>query len=398
MKNYLIIGNGVAGTTAAEQIRILDSEGEITIVTDEFLPFYSRIRLPEFIAKEINEDRLIIKKDDWYKKLNIKLKLNSKIIKADAEKKFLETEGGKKFFYDVLLIATGSRSFVPPIRGSEKNGVFTLRNVEDAQNISAYAQNTENVVLIGGGLLGLECGNALRKMGKKVSVVEFFPRLLPRQLDDEGAKRLKELMEDMGFSFRLGAKTKEIIGEKTAKSVLLESDEELLSKMVIISAGVRPNLEMAWHLNLRTDKGILVDDYLKTSCPDIFAAGDVAEHKGMLYGIWPASKDQGLVAGINMAGGSILYKGTEISNKLKVAGIDLASAGNIDSENHMESLVLKKDDIYKKMVFNNDKIAGCIMLGNTKGFDQIVKAMSLGKDVSKIKNDILGDDFDFKKL
>jgi len=389
MKNYLIIGNGVAGTTAAENIRKQDKDGSITIVTDEDLPFYWRIQLNEYISGDITEEQLLAKKKDWYRDQNITLKLKTRIVGADAQKKVVVTEDKQELAYDSLLIATGSHSFIPPIKGNEKKGVFALRDVQDAREISLFTKSVEEVILIGGGLLGLEAGNALRKLGKKIMVVEFFPRLLPRQLDVDGAGRLQKIMEGMGFSFRLGAKTQEITGDDKAQGALLEGGETLSGQMVVISAGVRPNLELAEPLGLKTDKGIVVDEHLRTNQPDIYAAGDVAEFRGMPYGIWPAAMEQGKIAGMNMAGGEATYNGTTMANTLKVVGVDLASAGNIDAENEFESKVVTGENLYKKIVLDNNQIIGCIMLGDTKGFNEITKMMSEKRDVSQIKDQIL---------
>jgi nitrite reductase (NADH) large subunit len=389
MPNYAIIGNGVAGTTAAENIRKMDKGGNITIVTDEDLPFYYRLRLNEYVSGDITEQNLIAKGDQWYRDQNIDLKLMTRIVRAELREKVIFTENNERLSYDCLLIATGSHSFIPPIKGSEKTGVFALRTIKDARDISAYTRETEGIVLIGGGLLGLEAGNALRKLGKRVMVVEFFPRLLPRQLDVDGAKRLQKIMEGMGFSFRLGAKTQEITGDDHINGVVLEGGETLPAGMVIISAGVRPNIELADPLGLENDKGIKVDERLQTNQPDIYAAGDVAEFRGMPYGIWPAAMEQGKIAGANMAGGNKIYEGTTMVNTLKVVGIDLASAGNIDAENELESRIVKDEKVYKKIVIENNKIIGCIMLGETKGFNKITKAISEYVDVSKIKDQIL---------
>lgn len=398
MANYLIIGNGVAGTTAAENIRKQDKKGNITIVTDEDLPFYWRIKLNEYISGDIKEEQLLAKKEDWYGNQNIKLKLKTRVVGANPKKKVVATEDNEELPYDSLLIATGSHSFIPPITGSDKKGVFALRDVQDARDISLFARNVEQLILIGGGLLGLEAGNALRKLGKKIMVVEFFPRLLPRQLDVDGAARLQKIMEGMGFSFRLGAKTQEITGDDKASGVLLEGGETLSGQMVVISAGVRPNLELAEPLGLKTDKGVVVDERLRTNQPDIYAAGDVAEFRGMPYGIWPAAMEQGKIAGVNMAGGEAAYNGTTMANTLKVVGVDLASAGNIDAENEFESKVATDEDQYKKIVLENNQIIGCIMLGDTKSFHEITKMMSEKRDVSGIKDQILSEGFDFKTL
>ena len=391
MANHLIIGNGVAGTTAAENIRKLDKAGKITIVTEESTPFYYRMRLPDFISGDLAEDKLSAKKDQWYKDQGIELKLQTRIQGADPGKKTVSTQSGLQIPYDRLLIATGSRSFIPPMKGSDKKGVFALRTIQDARDIVAWAKNIQKVVLIGGGLLGLEAGNALRKLGKNLTVVEFFPRLLPRQLDVTGGGRLQKIMEGMGFSFRLGAKTQEIKGEDRASGVLLEGGELLPAEMVIVSAGVRPSLELAKALNLDHDKGVKVDEQMRTNQSGIYAAGDVAEFKGMPYGIWTAATEQGQIAGTNMAGGNALYKGTVMANTLKVIGIDLASAGNIDAENKLESKVLTDEKAYKKIVLENDQIVGCIMLGDTKGFTKITKLMSEKQNVSQIKDKLFSE-------
>lgn len=394
MKNYLIIGNGVSGTTAAGNIRKLDKEGPIKMVTDEDLPFYYRLRLNEYISGDVAKQDLVAKGEQWYRDQNIHLKLRTRIVGAEPHEKVVITENNQKLPYDSILVATGSHSFIPPIKGSKRRGVFTLRAIKDARDISAYAKDIEQVVLIGGGLLGLEAGNALLKLGKKVMVVEFFPRLLPRQLDVDGAKRLQNIMEKMGFSFRLGAKTQKITGDDRVGGVLLEGGETLSAEMVVISAGVRPNMELAEPLGLDYDKGIKVDEHLRTNKAGIYAAGDVAEFKGMPYGIWPAAMEQGKIAGNNMAGGDLTYEGTTMANTLKVVNIDLASAGNIDAENKLESRVVMDKKLYKKIVMENNKIIGCIMLGDTKGFNKLTKAMSENLDVSQIKGHILSEGFD----
>ncbi|MEW6666317.1 MAG: FAD-dependent oxidoreductase [Thermodesulfobacteriota bacterium] len=389
MKNYLIVGNGAAGTTAAEHIRKQDKDGKITILTEEDMPFYYRVRLPEVISGELQEEKLLAKKEAWYKEQAIDLRLKTRVVGAESGPKALITGNGERFPYDTLLIAAGSRSFIPPFKGADKQGVFALRSIQDARNISAWAKGVERVVLIGGGLLGLEAGNALRKLGKQVMVVEFFPRLLPRQLDVDGAKRLQSIMEGMGFSFRLGAKTQEITGEGRVEGVLLEGGENLPGQMVIVSAGVRPAMDLVKPLGLDADKGIKVDEHMRTSKPDIYAAGDVAEFRGIPYGIWTAAMDQGKIAGINMAGGEAVYQGTTMANTLKVVGIDLASAGDIDAENKFECRVVADEKVYKKLVVDQNRIIGCIMLGDTRGFTRVTKMMAEKQDVSKVTEPLL---------
>ncbi|WP_321495441.1 FAD-dependent oxidoreductase [uncultured Desulfobacter sp.] len=393
MAEYIIAGDGVAGTTAAENIRKLDNKGRITIVTDEDLPFYYRIRLDDYISGDINQNKLIAKKESWYEQNNINLILNTKITGADPQKKMVITDKEERLCYDKLLVATGSHSFIPHINGSDKKGVFAIRDIRDARDIMEYAKGIHDVVVIGGGLLGLEAGNTFRKMNKNVTVVEFFPRILPRQLDVDGAERLKSIMEGMGLCFRLDARTEAIEGGDVVKAVKLAGGEILDAQMVIISAGVRPNLELAEPLGLECDKGIKVNDRLGTNRPDVYAAGDVAEFKGLVYGIWPAAMEQGKIAGANMAGKDMIYPGTTMANTLKVVGIDLASAGEIDAENKFESQTVSTENMYKKIVIDNNRIIGCIMLGETKTFGRVTKLMSSRSDISPVKDKILKGDF-----
>ncbi|OGR05306.1 MAG: pyridine nucleotide-disulfide oxidoreductase [Deltaproteobacteria bacterium RIFOXYD12_FULL_50_9] len=378
MTQYLIIGNGVAGTTAAESLRKQDPTGSITMITEENLPFYYRIRLPDFLAGIINEEQLLAQKTAWYDEQRITLITASRVISADPEAKNVTTDSAGIIPYDRLLIATGSHSFVPPISGSDKKGVFTLRDISDARAIKAYAAQVRRVVIIGGGLLGLETGQALRKLDKEVTIVEFFSHLLPRQLDAEGGARLKQIMETgMGFSFKLASSTKEIAGKESANGVVLEGGETLPCEMVIISAGVRASLDLALNLELSYDKGIKVNERLETSRPDIFAAGDVAEFGGRPpYGIWPAAMQQGKIAGITMAGGSAVYSGTTMANKLKVVGIDLAAAGDIDADNHYQTQITATATTYRKIVIDQNRIIGCILLGDTSDFTKLTKAIT----------------------
>ena len=268
--------------------------------------------------------------------------------------------------------------------------MFTLRTLKDAIEIKRYAEQSKRVVLIGGGVLGLEVGNSLRKTGHSIFVVEFFPRLLPRQMDKEGAEILKTQMEKMGFAFFLGAKTREITGDEKVKSVILDDGTIIDCDMVIISAGVKPNAELADKLGIKCNKGIPVNDGLETEIKDIYAAGDIAEHRGICYGIWPAAEEQGKTAGINMSGGSAIYTGTLPSNVLKIAGINLISAGDIDPDKNLESIVQKNGEsfIYRKLVIKDNYIAGCILYGNIDVWKKIKKAMDEKKDISRIKTDL----------
>jgi len=388
--NYIIIGNGVAGTTAAETIRKNDPQGDIKIFTEEGYPFYSRIRLMEYLAGEVELSKLQIRSNQWYQDRKIQLFLNSKVQDIGREKKEIITASGSRFPFDKLLLANGSYSFVPPITGAEKQGVFTLRNIQDALAIKTFATGKTKVLLIGGGLLGLEVGNSLRKTGLAVTVAEFFPRLLPRQTDPACGALLQGRLEQMGLTFYLGVQSKEILGDEKVTGLLLTDGRGIDTDLIIISAGVRPNLELAQKLGINIGKGVPVSDTLETEIPDIYAAGDSIEHRGMLYGIWPASEKQGQVAGLNMAGIKTDYSGTTFSNQLKVAGIDLLAAGDIDPDNKLEAIIEQNQETgtYRKLVLQENRLIGCLLFGTLEGKKKILKALDEKKDITAFKDKI----------
>ena len=356
--------------------------------------------LPEYLAGRKQVKDFTIHNEKWYDQNRIELHLAAEIVEVEAPQKAVVTKSGRRFSYDKLLLACGGNSFLPPIPGSQSPGVYTLRTIDDAERIRRRAQQCQKAVVIGGGLLGLEAGNGLRQVGLEVSVVEFFPRLLPRQMDVAGAALLKSQMEEMGFHFYLGAKTQEIIPEKDGFWVCLEGGEKLNAEMVLISAGVRPEVALKKSLDLQIDKGVKVDDWMKTGLEGIFAAGDLVEHRGRYYGIWPASMEQGRIAGSNMAGQELQYQGTVPANALKVVGIDLVAAGEIDPEGKMEAIVMKDEArrTYRKLVLKDNVIVGAILFGNIRGSDEIQKAIQLQKNVSSFKGSLGNQTFDFSKL
>jgi nitrite reductase (NADH) large subunit len=400
MTTYLIIGNGVAGNAAAENIRKFDPEGKIAIFSKEDRPFYYVPALPEYVAGEKQADKIIIHPQAWYDQRRIYLYLSTTVTKIDAAQKFVETDKGERFTFDKLLLATGGKSFIPPMKGADSPGIFTLKTLADADRIKEAAGQAKTAVLIGGGLLGLEAGNGLRKMGLKVIVVEFFPRLLPRQMDVAGATILQSQMEDMGFTFYLGAITEEIVSTPGGLQVCLKGGDKIAGDLVLISAGVRPDLSLAQALGLEMDKGVKVDDTMKTSWDDVYAAGDLIEHRSRVYGIWPAALEQGKVAGAAMAGHEAKYEGTLASNVLKVVGIDLVAAGDIDADGTLEAIVHqdKVKKTYRKLVIQDNCLVGAILLGDIRGNAEIQAAIQKKQDISPLKSELSKPDFDFKRL
>lgn len=398
MKHYVIIGNGVAGATAAEKIRSLDKEGGLTVFSEESQPFYYRVRLPEIVSGQAQLKQITIHPLDWYEKNHIHLRLGEAVNQVDLKSKQVIGSKGSIVPFDALLLATGARCFVPPVTGADKPGLYTLRTLADAEAIVARVGEVKEAVLIGGGLLGLEAGFGLIKRGLQVNVVEFFDRLLPRQMDRAGAGKLQRMLEHMGFTFFLNAKTQAVFGQSQAEGVTLEDGRSVPGGLVLFSAGIRPNLDLAKSMGLEVDKGVKVDDRLMTSQEGVWAAGDLTEHRGRMYGIWAAAREQGLVAGTNMAGGAGLYQGTLMSNSLKVVGVDLTSAGNIDPDDRLTAAVYEDEQVYRKIVLDQGRIAGFIFFGATKGVKEAQAAMVKGLDVSQLAPAMIDKDFDFGRL
>jgi nitrite reductase (NADH) large subunit len=402
MKRYVIIGNGVAGASAVEQIRARDTEGGITIFTRETHPFYYRPRLPEYIAGEMILEKFTMHPLSRYEQWKADLRLGENVAAIDPVKKEVTGEKSGAVPYDELLLASGARSFMPPVEGSGKSGVFTLRSLDDADAIVAAAKKGGPAALVGGGLLGLEAGHALVKLGLKVEVIELADRLLSRQMDKQGAAMLQTMLAGMGFSFHLNSQVKEITGGDSADGIALADGGRIPCALVLFSAGVRPNLELVKQAGLETGKSVKVDEYMRTNVPGIRAAGDVAEFNGQPCGLWTTAMAQGRAAGASMAGELTAYVPQPPSASLKVAGISLTSAGNIDAE---EKLIAKRfiktgtrDSVYRKIVLEDDVIKGFIFLGSADGVLECTAAMNQGKHIGKVAEELDRENFDFSRL
>lgn len=369
----LIIGNGAAGVAAAEAIKQKKPEYKITILTDEPYLHYSRPRVIEFLGGKISDEQLVIKKQEWYFSNDIELRTNVKVSSFHAEAKEVTLTGGEKISADAVVIAAGAHSFIPPFEGHNMAGVSGLRTIDDAKRIIASAKGKKSAVAIGGGLLGIEAAISLVALGLKVTVVEFFQRLLPRQLDTDGAAILKKLLEEKGLEFRLGEETKSVYASEGGLKVEFKSGGSTEGAIVLVSAGVRPNISFLKDSGIEVNKGVKVNENMETNFKGVYACGDIAEFNGALYGIWPASREQGTAAGMAIAGEPSAYKGSVMSTKLKVAGIEVASIGRIEEGPGDEVTKDSKDGIYKKVIRKGGKVEGAIMLGDTSEFNALKK-------------------------
>jgi nitrite reductase (NADH) large subunit len=400
--NVVIVGNGVAGVTAARTLKTKNPETRVSIYTDESHHYYPRPRLYEVLSGAAKPHQVYMFSEDWYKKQGIAVHLNKKAINIDVNRKELQLEDGSRTAYDKLLLANGGHSFVPPINGVEKTGTFTLRTIKDVLHIKEFAENAQKVIVIGGGLLGLEFASCLSKLRHHVTVVELSSRLLPRQLDPDGATILKNHLASRGINIVLGAKTVEFLGKETVSGIMLERGETVSGDMVLISAGTQSNTELALEAGIKVNRGVVVDKHLKTSANDVYAVGDVAEFEGKVYGIIPAALEQATIAAANMLGTKEkVYAGTVPSNTLQVVDVELSSIGLVNPTDPKYEEIKKADKkkcVYKKLVLDQGKIVGAILLGDKKSFTPIKTLITQETDITKHKRSILNDDFDYKKL
>lgn len=397
----VIVGNGLAGTLAAKTVRELDQEAGIEIFGEEKYAYYPRPNLIEFLAGRLPYEKLFAFPEIWSTRQRIGLHFGERVARIRPDERTVETGTGGIFPYDALLLASGARAAVPPLAGSGLKGVFVLRTLDDALAILDHLRTHAHVVVLGGGLLGLEIARAIRDRGAEVSVVEIFDRLLPRQLDPAAAGILKQQIEKSGISVRLGEICREILGAAEVRGVRFESGDEIEADLVVIAVGVKPELALAKDAGLTVDRGIVVDDRLRTSRPEIFAAGDAAEHQGRIYGIIPASFEQARAAAHNMLGMDMPYSGTVPSNTLKVAGLYVTSAGEVNPEARVHEVLVRsvpETGLYKKIVLKEGHLVGAIWMGTKKGASEIGRLVALKKDIEIRKGYLLEDTFDFAEI
>ncbi|CAK7072976.1 MAG: Nitrite reductase [NAD(P)H] [Tissierella sp.] len=380
---YLIIGNGIAGLAAAREIRSNSEEGTIIMVSNEPTLTYYRVKLTEYISKDFVDEDLLVSKENWYQDKNIKVMLRKFVEDIDVINNKVKLDDGQVIEYEKLLIATGSRPFIPPINGKYQEGVFALRTLKDLHYIKDYMKSCEDVSVIGGGLLGLEAAWSLKQLGKNVSIIEFAPYLLPRQLDKEIANKLEEKLSSIGFKVYLSSQAEEITGEGKAVGIKLNGERNIKADAILVSSGIRPNLDLVRDTTIEYDKGIKVDKHLKTNIDNVYAAGDVVEIEGMVLGLWTAGNEQGKVAGANMAGKELEYNQPKIFTTLKIGSIELFSAGIINDFDRVYEYKDEKGDIHHKIFTKDGKIAGVILFGDLKEVNALRNAVISNMDVNE---------------
>ncbi|PIU82789.1 MAG: NAD(P)/FAD-dependent oxidoreductase [Elusimicrobia bacterium CG06_land_8_20_14_3_00_38_11] len=399
--NYVIIGASAAGISAIESIRETDKNGKITIVSDEDYPIYSRCLLSYYLAGTISEEKLKYRDDDFYKKNNVNAILGKKVELVLPDKK-VKLSDSTIVPFDKLLIATGSRSKTEKIPGVQLEGVLGLRNIEDAKKIEVRLDKTKTAVMLGGGLIGLRAAYALHKRGVKVTVVVKSKHVLSQILDEEGASFIQKEMEKQGIKILTGLSATEIVGNKDVNGVVLENGEKIDCEIVVIGKGVQANTELVKGTDIKTERGIIVDDELKTTVSDIYSAGDVAQTSDLITGektinaLWPNAVIQGKIAGLNMAGKNIKYDGSLAMNSVEFFGLPTISYGITKPKGEGYEFIVKKK--YKKFVLKNNKIVGFVLVGDIDNAGVYGSLLRKKIDISSVKNKLLENNFNFAKI
>ena len=384
-KRLVVIGNGMAGVAAVEEVLKLDPTVAVTIFGDEPHVNYNRILLSDVVAGKRAAKDIVLNPREWYEQNRIDLRAGARVASIDPEGKTVTDASGAVTPFDRLLIAVGGSPFIPPMQGADKAGVLCFRTLEDCERILDLAQKSRRAVVIGGGLLGLEAARGLINHGLSVTVVHLMDRLMELQLDDLGAALLKREMERMGIEFLLNTTATEILGNGKVEGIRLKSGEDMPADLVLVCTGVRPNLELARAAGLAAHRGLIVNDRLQTSHPDIFAVGDVVEHRGKVYGFIDPIREQVRVAADAMVGpGALRYEGSVCATVLKVAGVELMSAGQFLGGPGYEKLVFidSTKGVYKKVVLQRGRLVGMILLGTKKNGQELFNLIKSGREVT----------------
>ena len=394
-RRIVIAGGGIAGLNAAKSAREQDPDCSIVILEALNTNTYVRTRLPDYISGTASYKEIFPYDDSWYEKNRINLKKDTRITGIDAAHKTIITDKGN-YDFDSLVIALGSSGNIPPIPGAKLENCFPVRTVADADKIRSLSCGGKICTIIGGGLLGLEMAWAIRQLGCDVNVIHNSGRLLPKQIDEEGAKLLYKAISNKGINLYMNAQVQEIGGENRAEYVRLDSGTVVKSDFVILSVGVNANTQPLKDSGINMGRSVAVDKYMETNIEGIYAAGDVAEYNGKCYGIWPIAVEQGKIAGTNAAGGKLEYSEIHPFTSLKIKGITMFSIGDVFSE---DSLSIAETDFesgrYIKLLIKEGIITGAIVFGDQSLPMKIKKAVDNRIKLPEIKegktiNELIG--------
>lgn len=375
-RNVVVIGNGMVGQRFCEKLVEHDHlhRYRITTFCEEPRAAYDRVGLTSFFAHR-DAEQLMLARMEWYRDNGVELHLGDRACRIDRDAFTVHSDKGVEIEYDAVVLATGSYPFVPPIPGIDKRGVFVYRTIEDLERIIEYGGNVKRAAVIGGGLLGLEAAKAAYDLGLETHVVEFAPRLMPRQIDDAGSRILVDKIESLGVTVHLNKSTKEVHGNGRVERMEFGDGQSLDVDMIIVSAGIRPRDELARDCGLTVGErgGVVVNDRMQTSDPDVYAVGEVALHGGMIYGLVAPGYEMAESLAKNLCGGDEHFSGTDLSTKLKLMGVDVASFGDYEAPPDRSVPLTWEDSfagVYKKLLFNEDgtRLLGGVLVGDAADY------------------------------
>ena len=394
-RRIVVIGGSIAGHTAADVARELDPDCRITLVTDERHRFYNRLNLTRYLSDEVERDKLFDFADQWYTDHQIDVLTEARAIALDPVAKRLVLANGIECAYDALILAHGSSAGIPPFYRSDLPGVHLLRTLEDTDAILAASRPGVRAAVVGGGVLGLEAAYGLVKHGAGVTVFELAPHLMPRQLDAEAAAVFAELVKDKGITPVTGVGIQSLLGRDRVEGLALRDGHRVDADLVVVSTGISPNVDWVQRAGLDCGRGLLVDDRMRTSAEDVYAAGDVVEWRGRVVGLWTNAIEQAKVAAANAVGRSAEFAGFVPVTILKCLGIPLFSIGSVladDGEVTSQRVLDPVSRIYRRVIVKNGLPVGGILLNTTDGMAEMKKLVEGAAQIERLSRAVLAND------
>jgi NAD(P)H-nitrite reductase large subunit len=413
MAKYVIVGACAAGIGAVEGIREIDPTGEIAVISEESCSYYSRPMISDFVSGKADLAKMKTRDDQFWQKNKAHVFCGKKAVSLNTAEHTVALEDGTQVTYEKLLLATGGKPFVPKMEGSDKEGVYTFTNVADAEKVDEKIKaNAKSAIVIGAGLIGISITDALTKRGVKVTMVELQDKILSLLLDPQASDMIEAVVRSAGVNIVTGQSVQKILGkpenDREVGSVLLTKGEQVPCDMVIVAIGVIPRTELVMGTDIKVNRGIVVDNYMQTSVPDVYASGDVAEAYDFILNqnrslpLWPLAVLEGKIAGYNMAGKKADYTGGTNMSSLKYFGVPIVSIGLANPKPDPTLEILTKQDsakgIYKKLVLKDNVIVGMTFLGDIERAGIFLYLMKNKVDVQAFKEALLAENFGLATL
>ena len=364
----VIVGNGMAAARLVDELaKTALGRYAVAVIGEEPRLAYNRVLLSSVLAGETGSHEIELRPADWWRHRGVTVRYGYRVTEVDTGRRELKIAGEESMEYSKLVLATGSTPLRLNVSGADLAGVHTFRDTRDVDLLLTLAAARKRVVVVGGGLLGLEAAYGLAKAGAPVTLLHLMDRLMERQLDGPAADLLKTLVERKGIRILLNASTARIHGDGHVEAVELADGSRIEADAVIFAAGIKPNDALAKEAGIAVNRGVVVNDVMQTSSPDIFALGECAEHRGTCYGLVEPAYEQARVLARHLAGRPAAYQGSVVSTNLKVSGVSVFSAGDFMGGEGSESLVLtdRKRGTYKKLVIADGRLTGAVLIGDT---------------------------------